>query len=141
MKNNIYKIAKIIDEYTVIVNAGSNQEIAIGDTFRILDEKGSAVKDPDTNEIIGYMDLIKGTVTVSEIFEKMCICESTTYTKVNTNFMQSLQKINETLATIERKKLNIDFAQITGGLRHSDAPIRVGDTVEKIKTSTRQTEE
>ncbi|WP_342538502.1 hypothetical protein MKY15_20885 [Sporosarcina sp. FSL K6-1540] len=137
MKNN-YKIIKIIDEYTVIINAGFNQGIEVGDKFQILDKKGSEVKDPDTDEVLGYLDLIKDTVNASEVHEKMSFCTTPFQASIYASLTAS---INEASFAPRQAKLNIDLEQVTGGLRESDEPIRIGDSVRLIKSSTKQTKE
>ena len=139
MMNN--KIVKIIDEYTVIINAGTNKGIEIGDKLQIIDEKGSEVKDPDTNEVLGFLDLIKDTVEVSEVHDKMCICVTPHYTTVNNIISPGLRSIAGSIVFSEQKKLNVDLSQVTGGLRKSDAPIQIGDPVRIIKSSKKQTKE
>lgn len=140
MKSN-FKIAKILDEYSVIVNAGTDDGIEVGDQFQILDKKGSAVKDPDTGATIGHLDLIKGTINVSEVQEKMCICTSPNYVSIPaTSLLSSIRDITEALpVSSRREKLNVDLDQVTGGLRKSDAPIQVGDSVKLIKSATKRT--
>ena len=127
-----FKIVKIIDEYTVIINAGLNNYVNIGDKFQILDEEGSEVKDPDTGELLGYMHSIKDTVIVSEVLEKMCYCSSNSLT--SDALLSSIYKVGDNLNFSQKKRLNIDYTQVTGGLRLSNKPIQVGDTVKLIKT-------
>lgn len=135
MENNVYKIVKIIDEYTVVINAGSNSNVQVGDEFQILDKQSSEVIDPDTDEVIGYLDLIKATVKVSEVQEKMCICTSKYYAKAHETLLTNIGSIKSNLSFAEQERLNIDYKQATGGLRRSDEPIRIGDTVNLVKTS------
>lgn len=135
MKNK-YKIVKILDEYTVIVNAGESAGIKTGDEFQILDEKGSDVLDPDTGEVLGSLDLIKATVLVTEVQERMSFCSSPTYTTMQPDFFNTFQKISTALPTATKQdKLNVDLKEITGGLRKSNEKVRVGDSVRLIKSS------
>ena len=139
--SNEFKIVKIIDEYTVIINAGTNDGIESGDKFQILDKTGSAVRDPDTNEILGHLDLIKDTVTASEVQEKMCFCSSHYEISFGTSFMETINTINQATIVPKQKKLNIDLDQVTGGLRKSNEPIRLGDAVRLIKASKKKENE
>ena len=134
------KIVKIIDEYTVIINAGTNKGIEVGDRFQIIDTKGSEVRDPDTDAVLGHLNLIKDTVTVSEVHEKMCFCTSPYLISASNLMVSSIQNLAEGLSMKERKRLNVDLSQVTGGLRKSEKPIRVGDLVRLIKSSTTKIE-
>lgn len=132
----LLKIAKILDEYNVVINGGASHGIEAGDEFQILDKKGSSVKDPDTGETIGHLDLIKATVKVTDVQEKMCICTSNEYTMVSGSVFTGLNiNAQSFLPQTEKEKLNVDNKQITGGLRKSNAAIRVGDAVKLIKST------
>lgn len=133
--NKEFKIAKILDEYNVVINAGTDHNIDIGDKFQILDKKGSVVKDPETDEIIGQLDLIKATVIVKETQEKMCICSSQTHSYFKSSVLTGISAGVDGMFSTEQEKLNIDNKQMTGGLRKSNEKIRVGDVVNLIKST------
>src|SRR5699024_2741137 len=135
MKNREFKIVKILDEYNVVINAGINQDIKQGDQFQILDKEGSDVIDPDTKEIIGTLDLIKSTVEVTELHEKMCICSSQSSIKMNNPFkITGINSITDTFSFSEQEKLNVDLTQVTGGKRKSNKKIQLGDVARLLKT-------
>jgi len=140
MKNKEFKIVKILDEYNVVINAGINQDLKQGDQFQILDKEGSDVIDPDTQEIIGTLDLIKATVEVAELHEKMCICSSQSSIKMNSPFSTSkvlsagINSISDSLTFSEQEKLNVDLTQVTGGKRKSNKKIQLGDVARLLKS-------
>ena len=68
-----YKIAKIIDEYQVVVNAGSNDLIHDDDCLEVY-QPGQEVTDPDTGESLGTLDFVKAKLRVVNVFPKMCVC-------------------------------------------------------------------
>lgn len=132
-----FKVAKILDEYNLVINGGTEHNVSVGDKFQILDKTGSAVEDPDTNEIIGYLDLIKATVEVIEVQEKMSICTSGEHVTIIKSIADDIEKLNfssNPYTKTEKIKLNVDNTQITGGLSKSNKPIRVGDSANLIKT-------
>ncbi|SIT91479.1 hypothetical protein [Edaphobacillus lindanitolerans] len=131
-----FKVAKILDEYTLIINGGSADNVHVDDTFNILDKDGSPVKDPDTDEIIGHLDLIKGTVVVTLVQERMSVCTSPE--RVNYKFMANLNILKGNFTYSEKERLNVDLDQLTGELGKSEEPIRVGDPAKLIKTSRRE---
>lgn len=138
--NKEYKIVKILDEYTLIINAGTDHDVKSGDKFQILDKKGSRVIDPDTNEVLGQLDLVKATVEVSDLQEKMCICSSQFSVKVNSPFSgqvisSGLKSITDSLSIAEQERLNVDLSQVSGGKRRSNAKIRLGDVARLIKST------
>lgn len=64
------KVVKIIDEYTIVTNIGKNVDIKIGQEFNII-SIGDEILDPDTNEILGNLEIFKGVVKVSYVQERM----------------------------------------------------------------------
>ncbi len=125
-----YKIVKIIDDHTLVIDAGYNDGIKNGDQFEIY-SKGEEIKDPDTNEILGTLDHIKERVEAVTVFEKMCICR-------HNIFVNFLQNVSGGLSRIEPKVLNVDSSQISGGLADDDV-IKIGDKVRKIKRTEKET--
>lgn len=122
------KIAKIISTTELVINAGLNQNINVGDKFQIIDKVGSEpVIDPDTGESLGTLDIIKGTVEVTSVYPNMSIVQSEQTTK--SPFTQIA--INPYQV---REDLNVDKSQITGGTpQNKNVPIKIGDIVIPMK--------
>lgn len=78
----IFKIAKIIDDYTLVINAGQNQNIKENQRFLIFSLDGDEVYDPDTNELLGCLEITKGTATAISVLEKMTVIKSDMYRTV-----------------------------------------------------------
>lgn len=119
-----FKIVKIIDDETIVINAGLIDDVKPGDKFEIF-EKGEEIKDPDTGESLGTLDLIKETVETVNVFDKISICKH----YVIENYLSG---ITGTFLKTSYKTLNVDCTQISGGL-HDDKIIRIGDKVRKVK--------
>ncbi len=120
----IYKIIKIIDDETLVINAGYDNGIKIGDDFEIF-EDGEEIKDPDTGEVLGTLDTIKERVEAIDVFPKMCICRH----NIIVNYIKA---ITGDFTKIKSKTLNIDSSQISGGLS-DNLTIHIGDKVRKIR--------
>lgn len=69
------KVIKIVDDYKIAINKGSNDGIKKNDTF-IIFEKGEELFDPDTKESLGYLEIPKLKMKVFNIQEKMSLLES-----------------------------------------------------------------
>lgn len=125
-----FKIAKIVNDYTFIINGGSTDGVEEADEFNIVQKEDFEVLDPDTGESLGSYELIKGKIYATNIYPKFSICETRTYQQtVNTNAFQNIIG-NSTKTITSNIRLDVDEDQITGGL--TPDPIKVGDTVEKI---------
>lgn len=60
------KVAKIVDEFTLIINKGQKDGISTGDRFLIY-SIGEEIFDPDTKKSLGELEVVKGTGKVTHI--------------------------------------------------------------------------
>lgn len=120
-----YKIVKIISEYKVVVNAGSNSYINEDDTLEVY-QPGQEVTDPDTGESLGTLDFVKAKLRVVDVFPKMCVCENRDREK------KSIISLAQSLTYEEKLPLNVQTTDISGGYEGIDKKIKVGDLVRKV---------
>ena len=125
--NKYYRIAKIIDDKTVVINAGENEGIILGTKFYILKEKGEEVIDPETKKSLGNLISIKEEVEAVTVLDHMCICQHFSSSIASTLFSSTKSLFESGIKT-----LNVDDTEITGGL-FVDEPIKVGDKVKLVK--------
>ncbi len=76
------KVIKIIDEYTLVINKGSNDGVTDADRYLIY-RLGEQMIDPDTHEDLGILEIVCGEGKPKHIQER--------FTTVVTN-MQSTKK-------------------------------------------------
>ena len=123
--SRIFKVVKIINDTSLIVNGGSNDDIIKGDVMQISG-KGEDIFDPETKENLGSLEIIKARLTVTDVYEKMCVCE-TTYIS---DYMSTL--LSNNIFSSTQKKLTIEPTEISG-LGAGDKTIRIGDIAKHIK--------
>ena len=121
-----YKIAKIIDEYQVVVNAGSN-DLIHDDACLEVYQPGQEVTDPDTGESLGTLDFVKAKLRVVNVFPKMCVCENR-----ETEQKSFFSNISQGLFFEETLPMNVQTTDISGGYEGIDKKIKVGDLVRKV---------
>jgi len=71
----IVKVAKVIDEYTLVLTVGSQDGIRPGQRFLIY-SIGAEVTDPDSGESLGALEVIRGTAKATHVQEKICTVTS-----------------------------------------------------------------
>lgn len=69
------KVAKIVDEYHVVVNCGSEHGVEEGMDFMVYRKEGS-VQDPDTGEELGELEHPLAKLKPEHIMEKMTLMAS-----------------------------------------------------------------
>lgn len=123
------KIAKIVDEYTVILNVGSKDGVKEGMTFVIFDQ-GDEVMDPDTGESLGQWEIVKGRVMVSHVQERISTASTPPKESVSSGTLSAL------MAEVSKgspgsgprgEALAVRRTDLSG--RPQVAPISVGDRV------------
>lgn len=127
MADNIYKIVKIPSEYEIVINAGKNKDVHIGDKFEIF-SAGEEIFDPDTGESLGALDYVKDTVQAVTVLDKMSICKHLTSTLTSTFaalFAPSGKSVVE--------KLNVDYDDLSSYAKNLPLKIKVGDRVRLIE--------
>lgn len=70
------KIASVVDQYRVVINAGRADGVKVGQRFLIY-KIGDEVVDPDTKESLGRLEVVKGIGEVIHVQEKMATLQTT----------------------------------------------------------------
>ena len=124
------KVARVLNSREVAVNKGSDAGVKIGMIFKILSTKGSEIKDPDTGEPLGSVDLAKTSVKVTAVKPRIAV--ATTYRRHRVNVGGSglgLTRLFEPPKWETRfETLRIDEAAIEE-LNEEDAIVHTGDPV------------
>ena len=120
-----YRIVKIISEYNVVVNCGTNHGIAEGQILEVF-EHGDTVIDPVTNENLGTLDYIKAKLRVVNVFPNMCICENR-----DGEVQKTIQEMISFSMT-QRVPLNVETTDISGGFEKVSKKIKIGDLVREV---------
>ena len=111
-----FRIVKIIDEYRVVVNAGSNYSVREDDIFEVYQ--------PGTGESLGMLDYVKAKLRVVDVFPKMCVCENR-----DTKQKSLLMPLSQNWTYEEKMPLKVLTTDISGGYEGIDKKIKVGDLV------------
>lgn len=123
MKHNVINI---IDEYTIIINAGYKDHISIGDKIRVYSE-GEEIFDLDGKKL-GVIDITKDKLEVVEVFEKFSICK-----KILLKEQNVLQPINFIRKEEIICKLNVKKEEISNIKYRDVSPITIGDLVKIVE--------
>lgn len=118
----IGNVIRIIDDFTIIVDAGSRQ-LSIGDVIAVY-EYGEPILDLSGNRISNY-EFIKAKLDVVDVNEAYSVCKSEATIKKT----QPLSPIFETTVT-ERKRLKIDKTSVEPLQTYNEC-ISKGDPIKK----------
>lgn len=121
-----WRVVKIISDYEIVINGGSEDNLKKGDKLEIFVE-GEEMIDPISKESLGTLDGIKAYISIVDLFEKMSICK---------NIVTKISNIAVSLANFETQRserLKVDPTQISGPIDEYDKIIRIGDLVRKSR--------
>ncbi len=77
-KNNIFtaSIVKILDDFTLVINKGSEDGVKKGDTFLVYYVEPEELIDPVSGESLGNLEIVRGSGSVTHVQEKMATIKS-----------------------------------------------------------------
>ncbi len=75
------KVVKILSGARLAINRGSEHKIRPNQKVLVYCLSDEEIKDPETGESLGYLEIYKGTGKIIHIQEKMSIVESDRYQK------------------------------------------------------------
>lgn len=119
-----FKIIRIIDDNNVVINAGKDQFLKEGNIMEVF-IVGDEIIDPDTDRLLGTLDIIKAKLEVKNLYENMSLCCNAQTTTRNI-FSESAMLLRETI-----NPLNVDMTQAQKLNIKNDKIIRIGDLVRK----------
>lgn len=125
-----FRVIRIMSDMSILLNCGKNDGIKLGDQFRILSEETEKIVDPFSNEILGVINKYKAEIEVTQVYDKMCICQNA---HRSGSMADLAMNISRAYSLGSRRRLNVDPGQISGGFSaNSDDVIQIGDEVEPI---------
>lgn len=69
-------VAKVNDEYTLVINRGSENGVMKGDNFLVYYVDPEELFDPETGQSLGNLEIIRGTGTAIHVQPKMTTLKS-----------------------------------------------------------------
>ncbi len=69
-------VVEIISDTRLVINKGQEDGIRQGQRMLIYELSNDELKDPNTGESLGYLEIVKGTGKIIHIQDKMSIIES-----------------------------------------------------------------
>lgn len=135
------RVAEILSDKHIIINAGSKAGVAVGMTFVVL-AQGDEVKDPSSGEPLGHWELPKGYLRVTHVQERMATCEGCTPAAPPAGDEEPYRVLSATMIDASMRPeswggaaapLDVNRSQVTGLPRIP--PISIGDPVRETRLS------
>lgn len=121
----MYKIIKILDRKTVLINYGKFDKAKVGEKIKVV-EIGEEIYDLN-NIFIGTLDSLKAELEIIRVEDQFSLCQKIEIKE--TNPFTPVISLAKTTTTI--KDLNVKEEDISNLTFISNKPIEIGDIVKK----------
>lgn len=75
------RVARIMTERELVINRGADHGVEVGTRFAILNPNGLEIKDPETGEDLGSVEVAKTIVKVVSVQDRLCVATTFRTTK------------------------------------------------------------
>jgi len=133
------KIVKILDERRIVINKGCRDGVIANTAFVIFSVSTEEVKDPETQENLGKLELVKGYVDAFHIQDRITICTSVKmHVEKNSKAETGVQTLSGAMMAEcmvkeeidDTEKLQVNISQISG--MPQTGTISIGDSVRSL---------
>ncbi len=128
------KVAGILTERELAINAGSDQGVAPGMTFQVMAETPTEIKDPNTDEVLGSIIREKVRVRATRVEAKFSICRTYKVRRIGGGGLGDLSGLGD-LFNPPRKvpeTLKAEDADYLPDLPEEESFVKIGDRVVQI---------
>jgi len=85
------KVVSIQDKFTVVIDAGERRGVKLGERF-LLVGLGETITDPETNEELERLEIVRGRVQVTHVQEKIATLRS--YENERASDVKEIKKVS-----------------------------------------------
>lgn len=132
------KVARALPLRDSVLNRGSDAEVEVGMFFAILNSKGQQILDPDTNEVLGNVELPKTFVKVISVDEKLSVAR--TFREFTIPAVRGFDGVSALMAgltpsrpeKIEIETLKTDETRLKDEMDEKDSYVKKGDPAVQI---------
>ena len=123
------KVAEILTARDLVLNRGAMDGVAIGMRFAILNRKGADVKDPDTGEVLGSVELPKTFVKVVAVKDRLSIARTFREFKSGGGALWPMLAASMSASPPQTRveTLKTDEARLKDELDEKESYVKIGD--------------
>ncbi|GIH73241.1 hypothetical protein [Sphaerimonospora thailandensis] len=130
------KVAQILTARELVINKGTVDGVEVGMRFAVLNSRGVDIKDPDTGEALGSVEIEKAIVKVVRVSDRLAVARTfRTYRIPGGSFYLGSTKVLEQMMRPPRTEietLQTDERRLKDELDESGSYIKKGDPVVQV---------
>lgn len=124
------KVIKIFSETSLLVNLGKKDGLKKGDRLVVI-EKGEEMKDPESGESLGELELVKAELVAADVQEQMSMLRTESRGADTMSVPLSTLMVRDSIKTDrDQEKMAVAPGEISGNPALS--PIKTGDVVRLV---------
>lgn len=121
------KVARILTDRRLVINRGRADGVQVGMKFAILSTVGVDVRDPDSGEVLGSMDVARTVVKVVAVDERLSTAR--TFRTLRTSGIFGSLAAGESM---REETLRTDEATAEREIRETESKIKIGDVAVEV---------
>jgi hypothetical protein len=127
------KVAQILNSRELVINRGESHGVEVGMQFVVLNERGADIKDPDTGEVLGSIEVPKVLLKVIRVSGKLAV--ASTFRKFKTGGGPAFNSLLRSLGSLNDppreyiETLRTDASTYKEELDPEDSYVHIGDPV------------
>lgn len=124
------KVITIFSETSLLVNLGKKDGLKKGDRLVVI-EKGEEMKDPESGESLGELELVKAELVAADVQEQMSMLRTESRGADTMSVPLSTLMVRDSIKTDrDQEKMAVAPGEISGNPALS--PIKTGDVVRLV---------
>ncbi len=131
----VAKVAAVMDDTTLVLNAGSQMGVKEGMLFDVVAQH-QEITDPDTGDSLGQWEVAKARVVVTHVQERMSTVRSSLTAQAETSGTLSTLMVRHSFGLYGEREGNRNALDVrTSGMagRPAVKPIEVGDLARRVE--------
>lgn len=137
------QVAQVLNARELVINRGSNDGVQIGMRFAVLNRHGSDIRDPESGEVLGSVEVEKAVVKIVRVQERLAVGRTFRTLRTTGGPLSSFAETMEMLSRptrVQTESLKAAGKEDRLELPAEESLIRVGDPVVETRGDEYQTE-
>lgn len=126
------RVAQILTARELVINRGSAEGVAVGQRFAVLNRRGTDIKDPETGEVLGSVELDKVLVKVVRVDEHLAVARTFRTYKTGGGGLWAIAAMQGTPERIVTETLRTDERLLKDELDEKESYVKIGDPVVQV---------
>lgn len=126
------RVAQILTARELVINRGIVEGVEVGMRFAVLNRRGTEIKDPDTGEVLGSVELDKVLVKVVRVDDHLAVARTFRTYEVGGGALWALSALQSSPRRTVYETLKTDERRLKDELDEKDSYVKIGDPVVQV---------